>query len=287
MWRIAYSKKALKLSAGIASFFGVLIAFIPFGNLWWLGAVIVTALALISFLAEYLRLRLSSHRLLAKHGKNKIYVEYGDVLALKTEPGANKPVVLIGVNSAFDYLVDNSLNVSNPVIAETTLHGKWIEKLTQNEPHLLANIQSEIDAAINTAGLEPIRVLKKKRGNQNTYPLGSFIFLERDEVGYLLYAFTEFNARNNIIEQVTSKYHYLIGDALVEAINRCQGRDVYIPLLGAGLSGYSNSKRDAFRAITEALITRRSSLRSSVHVVVYTGDRDEVSIHEKTGCFID
>ena len=189
-----------------------------------------------------------------------------------------KPVIVIPVNTSFDYIVEGSLNVKDPIVNPTSLQGQLIKKLTNLESNNIKSLGAEIEDAIKIQGLVAESVINK-RGNQNVYKLGSYIFLERDDCSYMLFALTDFDEHNVVVPKPVDTFAKLINE-LVSDINNCQGRPVYIPIMGVGLSGFGIDHKNSFSLIKEALLSKKLTLRNDVTIVIYDGDREKVSIDD-------
>ena len=204
---------------------------------------------------------------------------YGDILKIQSNGFRDKPVVVIPVNSAFDYIVEDSLDVESPIVSPKTLHGKWILKMTNNDDAKIESLKSDIEKGIAASKLTIEKILDNKRGNQKEYRLGSTIFVEREECTYMLFALTDFDENNHVIERNVRTYSNLMND-FVNETSRCQGRDVFVPVMGVGLSLFGLDHKHAFEIMKATIINQKNVLKSSINIVIFDGDREKVSIYD-------
>lgn len=279
----AYIKRqllnSLRFSVAFSSFVGVFIALIPFDGRWWINAVIIASVFSISFALSAIILLTRRKRKIGECNNVSIYAMYGDILSIKAEGDEEKPVVVIPVNSAYDSIVEDDLDIENPIVSKKTLHGKWVMKITNGEEGRITQLKNDIEKGIKASGLEVIDRLEGKRGNKERYKLGSAIFIERSDCTYLLFALTDFDEKNHVIEKPIRVYSNLIND-LVNETGRCQGRDVYVPVMGVGLSLFGLDHKRAFDIMKATITNQKNTLKSSINIVVFDGDKDKVSIYD-------
>ena len=261
------------------SFVGLFVTLLPNIADWPIKFLIILGIAFILFVTISLILIFVKKRTIGSFNNVKISAMYGDVLKIKKKKKGSIPVVVIPVNSAFDYIVEEKLNQRAPIVSKKTIHGQWIIKLTQGKEELIEQLGKEINHSIQEMSPKIVETLKEKRGNQTNYELGSHIFIERDDCGYLLFALSEFDENNHVKEKMKSVYCELI-KKLMDATDGCQGRDAYIPIMGTGLSLFGISHKDAFEEIKAAALNKKMSLKSNINIVVFYGDIKKASIYD-------
>ena len=279
----SYVKKqllnALRFAVTFSSFIGVFIALIPFDEKWWINAITIASVFVLSFVIVALILLMKRKRKIGECNNVSINAMYGDILNINVKNNEVKPVIVIPVNSAYDYIVEDNLDIENPIVSPKTLHGKWIVKITNGEAEKIEQLRKDIEKGIKVSGLEVIKRLENKRGNKEQYKLGSAIFVERDDCTYLLFALTDFDEKNHVVERHVRIYSNLIND-LINETGRCQGRDVYVPVMGVGLSLFGLDHKHAFEIMKATIINQKNTLKSSINIVIFDGDRDKVSIYD-------
>ena len=95
----------------------------------------------------------------------------------------------------------------------------------------------------------------------------------------MLCALTDFDEHNIVIPRPVDTFAKLI-NKLISDINNCQGRPIYIPIMGVGLSGFGIDHKNSFSLTKEALLSKKLTLRNNVTIVIYDGDRGKVSIND-------
>lgn len=152
--------------------------------------------------------------------KVKAKIFYGDLFK-------SKGIIVIPVNDYFDTIVDNKIVSSN------TLHGKFIKSVFDgNEAELKKQIKQQLGKYNKPLGVNSSR----KFGNKKSYPLGTVCQVTSGNGVYYLVALTKFNS-NDRAEVKNSEYQRVLCDLFSYIEQNSQGREVNIPLIGAGHSG--------------------------------------------------
>ena len=62
--------------------------------------------------------------------KGKVVLKYGDLWNASFCKRGKKKIVVVGVNTTFDTIIDEELsNVNKPLVSPTTIHGQWIKQM--------------------------------------------------------------------------------------------------------------------------------------------------------------
>lgn len=280
MWKKKNAIKSLNWALSISSFIGALLSFILLPNdYWWVGLIIFVATFVIVFLTIYLILRFKKHHRISGRGSIFIESRYGDILKIKKERREkSKPVVVIPVNSSFDTIVEDSPSVVDRIVEGSSIHGQWLKEYAST-PESLEKLNKEINQFIAGKQWSPIKVLKNKRGNKDVYPLGSYVFVERDDYTFLLFALTEFNEHNKVIKKDAEEFTYLMKQ-LMDITDECAGKHVYVPVMGTKIALFGIDELSSFEYIKNAALNKKCSLRASISIIIYEGSRDKVSIYD-------
>ena len=277
MWKIKLLCKSLGISVSFSSFVGVILSFVVFPQeYWWIGLIVFLSTFVLSFVVIYLILRnIKRHRI---SGRGSILIEslYGDILKIKSHE--DKPVIVIPVNSSFDTIVENDLNIKDRIVEGSSIHGQWLTKYGPDEPSL-KKLQKDVCTGIKNQNLVSIHKLQNKRGNKNVYPLGSYIFVERDDYTFLLFALTEFDEHNKVIRRDAETFVELMAK-LINSTDYCAGRHVYVPLMGTKIALFGITPSQSFEYIKSAALNKKLTLRASLTIVIFDNDRDKVSIYD-------
>lgn len=67
---------------------------------------------------------------------------------------------------------------------------------------------------------------------------------------------------------------------MIEYCNtRSQGYPVIMPLIGSNLARTNISQKDILKYLIQALKINRDKISADIHIVIWTGDKDNISIH--------
>ena len=274
MWIIL---KSLGISVSFSSFVGVILSFIVFpSSHWWIGLVVFLGTFVLSFIILLVTMLKDKRHKISGRGSIIIESMYGNILEIDNRK--SKPVIVIPVNSSFDTIIENNLNVKDRIIEGSSLHRQWLSKYGSDKD-ALKKLQDDVKAGIKNRGLIPDHMLKNKRGNKNVYPIGSYIFVEREDYTFLLFALTEFDEHNKVIKHDAEMFVELMAK-LMDATDYCAGRHVYIPIMGTKIALFGMTPSQSFEYIKSAALNKKNTLRSSLSIVIYDDDRDKVSIYD-------
>ena len=231
---------------------------------------------MLSIVFSYLFFRFVKHHKISSRGSISIEAMYGDILKIKNKK--EKPVIVIPVNSSFDSIVENDLNIKNRIIEGSSIHGQWLTKYASSKDSL-EELQKEINLGIKKQNLIPICKLTNKRGNKNVYPLGSHIFIEKNDYTFLLFALTEFDDCNKVVKKDAEVFVDLMAK-LMDSTDYCAGHHVYIPIMGTKIALFGITPSQSFEYIKSAALNKKQSLRTSITIVICNENRGKVSIYD-------
>ena len=216
--------------------------------------------------------------LIWKHGINTIEVQTGDLFRYGFENRRkNKNIVVIPVNTAFDTHVTRKIeNDPYPVVSENTVHGQWLVRMKESGEQL-DQIDARITKSLENGGFLPVSDSKNRHGKTTCYPIGSIAVIETDNAIYFLMAMAQFDDYNNARSTSAD-----IDKALTSLLNVYDrvglGYDLYMPLMGTGLSRAGLSLQESYDLLTEGLIRNGNKIHGHVHVILRPDDRNEVLI---------
>ena len=280
MWKKKNAVKSLNWALSISSFIGALLSFILLPkNYWWIGLIVFVTSFVLTFLMIYFVLRFKKRHRISGRGSLFIESRYGNILNVKKENHeTSKPVVVIPVNSSFDTLVEDSPSVVDRIVEGGSIHGQWLKKYAST-PEMLEEVNRDIDKFINDKKWKPIKSLNNKRGKKDVYALGSYVFIERNDCVFLLFALTEFDEHNKIIKHDAEEFTNLM-KKLMDITDECAGKHVYIPVMGSKIALFGIDDLASFEYIKNAALNKKCSLRASISIVIYENSRDKVSIYD-------
>lgn len=211
-------------------------------------------------------------------GKGRIILRYGDLFHwVYPKKSKKEKIVVIPVNTCFDTIVDENLNEvkDSLLVAATSIHGKWIKAVEENCVKK-EEIDSEIEKQLKNKSVKVILSREeKKRGKLFSYDIGTIAAIQcGPKTTCLLIALAEFNEKqenkDNLIRTI---------NAVVDWYDRFgQGYELYMPLMGTGLSRFNLSHKEALDTIQCVLRLAKEKIHGDINVVIYDKDREKVSI---------
>jgi len=188
-----------------------------------------------------------------------------------------KKIVVVGVNTAFDTIVDNELSkIAKPLVSEKSIHGQWLNEMKIKGIDGVV-INQAIKNNLQIQGVNKVCALEKERGNLECFEKGTIAVYEYENTIFYLLAISEFDENNNA---QNSK------DELIESIKALvmfydrygQANDIYIPLLGTGMSRTDITPEESLKIITSIFEIYKSRLNGNINIIVYENQRNDISI---------
>lgn len=219
-----------------------------------------------------------SAKALWQSGTGSFGVEVGDLLGKGFgRPKKQKNIVVIPVNTGFDTEITWQYEGSTtPLVSATSIHGQWLIRMfkTDESPEV---IKTRIAKDLDERGIKR----RQDRAYDETacvgYELGTIAIIENNKAVFYLLAISSFDSKNNA--QSTPELISNSLDRLFEHYDACgQGLDMYLPLLGTGMSRANLSHGDSFALIREAVERNRSRLHGKVTLMVHPNDADKLDI---------
>ena len=189
----------------------------------------------------------------------------------------NQRIIVVNVNTTFDTVIDPP-GVDKPLVSEGTIHGQWIKQM-ENRGIEIDKIDSEIEKSLQIQRAVPSSVLSNKtRGKCNNYPKGTIAWCTYKDTIFYLLALSEFDESNNAHNSFEELRETI--ETLIDFIDKNgQGIDVYMPLMGTGLSRTKSIDSEiALELLKSELIINKDKLHGSVNVVVYERYRDKIPL---------
>lgn len=172
---------------------------------------------------KYVRLRINN---------TEIRIREGNIFELleKKPKDRRGEISIIGVNDYYDTIVDDR------IIAKKTLHGQYIERIADAGKLEQLEQAIETDEMINKED-NYVEATERTRGRKRRYSIGSLVEFE----AYVLAAFTKFDENNKAF--LTSEEYIEFWMRFWNNIDEIYaGRTINIPLMGAGITRFRNSK---------------------------------------------
>lgn len=215
-----------------------------------------------------------------ENGSGKIIICYGDLMKLAFPKKKKRfKIVVIPVNTSFDMIVDKDITeYENPLISPKTIHGMWVENMMK-EGNDLEQLNQEISKHLqNRTIMHKLTRQEKRRGRLDCFEIGTIVPISgKKNITYLLTALSEFDENNN----ARSKKNEVIR-CIESIIDYCdvygQGYELYLPLLGSGLSRANLSHEESLQTIEAVLQLHNEKIHGEINVVIYHKDKTKVSI---------
>lgn len=197
--------------------------------------------------------------------QTKVNIIVGDILNVKADE-----LNIIGFNEYFDTQVDNR------IIAENTLHGRFLKKHSDWIGEIDKKVTSDLILSKYKRGTNTNRIA----GKREYYELGSVLEINQ----YVLTAFSKFDEDN--------RAYLFADDYLTFWMNFWKnideiysGRTINIPLMGAGITRFRDGKPTKQELLETMLWTLKISGFyctygiKSVNFIIYEGDKDEINFY--------
>lgn len=216
-----------------------------------------------------------------KHGLNSIDVQSGDLFHFGFDNRHKKKnIVVIPVNTAFDTHVTRKFeSEAYPLVSENTVHGQWLIRLKETGEEL-ERIDERIADSLKRTGFCPIKESRSENGKKNCYPIGSIAIIDTSKAVYFLLAMAEFDDFNNARSSAEN-----IDVAITSLINVYDrfglGYDLYLPLMGTGLSRAGLSTQEAYDLLIEILMKNNNRIHGHVHLILRPADRNEITLQKE------
>lgn len=180
---------------------------------------------------------------------------------------------VIAVN---DYYDDN---VDNRIVAEITLHGKYVNRIKKDGKLEALNLIIDNDEILNEDGnweAVPERTETKKR----RYKIGSVLEFE----SYILTAFTKFDENNKAFLSAEDYMEFWMRFwNNIDTIYA--GRTINIPLMGAGITRFRNGKPTKQQLLETMLWSMKVSGfhntygNKKIRFIIYKDDASEINFY--------
>lgn len=239
--------------------------------------LILIAIILASAIIAVVSLFVKRSALVWEQGTGKIKAIYGDIIKISfPKKDKGEKIVVIPVNTCFDTIVGDG------VVSAKTIHGQWIKNMNKHGVST-AKLDEIIDQAIIEQGLQPTKVYtqkEKSKGKLVRFPIGTVLPIAGvNGLTYYLLALSEFD--ENLNAQCSKEDFVGCIQSLISFYDKNgQGNPAYLPLMGTGLSRVNISQSESLNIIVNMLKLNRDKIHGELDVVVYSKEKNMVSIHD-------
>lgn len=189
-----------------------------------------------------------------------------------------RKIVVIPVNTTFDTIIDDDPAVDKPLVSPNTNHGRWIKHMLESGKSL-SWIDSEISKSLKNRKEPIIQIFNKQqksRGKLEEYAIGSIAIVNYEMTTFYLVALSSFDEKNHA-QSSTDKVLACL-DNVVKQYDSSQKYDIYLPLMGNGLSRAGLSDLDSYILIKNYLCLRAYFMHGNINIVVYKGNNDKIAL---------
>lgn len=210
-----------------------------------------------------------------RKGTGSISVVKGDLFSYIFGRRSKKTrIVVIPVNTAFDtHVTTKAEKEPYPLVSQNTLHGELLYRLS------VKGIKEE---EVNKRIREDLKVKGVISGKEKKIclPIGTIAALEINNANVFLLAISEFDDKNNA--HSSHKDLQTAVEKMVEYYDqKGQGYDIYIPLIGTGMSRAGFGHQESLDFIIQTLLDQREKIHGEVNIVIQPNVMKGLTIWEE------
>ncbi len=242
--------------------------------------IILLGLLLLSLLfAVFCVCFINTSKIIWEHGNSSINLMFGDIIkmAFPSRKAKSNYAVVIPMNNDFDTSFEHGL------IAPMSIHGQWISNMLKScrDTNTLYNRIRYSASQKPPIQTTTVSRTEKPYGNTERYPLGTVIAMEQPQsnITFYLLALTQLDkdlTAHCSIEECISSLQSLIDFHNVHG----QGSDLYIPLVGTGLSRTRLTHKDSVELITSVCKLKQENVHCNVNIVIRDTERDHITLSD-------
>ena len=212
---------------------------------------------------------------LTSNSGHKVYVQYGDmyspsIVSANYEERRN---IVVSVNRCFDTIVDNDL------VSDKSQHGRVMNEMYAKGLYTPNTLNEKIQEKLRGKHYVDLTRVNKSKGNTFRYDVGTIAEIQGDNpIIYFFLGLTKFDSH---FKASTSKDEFVLAiQKLIEYCNtRSQGYPIIMPLIGSNLARTDISQKDILKYLIQAFKINREKISADIHIVIWKGDKDKISIH--------
>ena len=188
--------------------------------------------------------------------RTKLIIEKGDIFAL-----SENEACVIPVNEYFD------THLGDQIINPKSVHGQFLSKFSE----ILPVWRKEIDAQLSKLEKLPQYRIRDLVANlpQSRYPLGTCVRVTNTNRIFSLVSVTRFN-KDEHVDVAAEEYPEVIRKMYNGIENLHDGKAVYIPLIGSGISGYQLNEMQLLNTMLQAAHNAdKLAITNRIHICIY------------------
>ena len=213
-----------------------------------------------------------SQNIIWTRGNAYIKVIEGDLFQYAFGNKSKNKIVVIPVNTTFEvHITTKAEKTINPLVSLETLHGKFLLRVYKS------NISEE---ELKKRIVANLKLNGYKNNEKNEYSLGAVASLDFGESIIYLLAISSFDQHNNAHSSVGE-----IGIAIEKMINyydnKGQGYELYLPLLGTGMSRANMNNQESFDLIISTLLNNKCRISGGINIVIQKETIDTIRVEKE------
>ena len=190
--------------------------------------------------------------------RTQFYIRQGNLMEAKG-------VKIIPVNEYFD------THLGDGIINKNSLHGQFLSLYEGRINELRKEIDNQlerIEALPTTRNRTLVPNLPNKR-----YPLGTYVRIVDGEQYYILVAITRFNEYEHV-DVSTEEFPEVVRKMFNGIEQLHDGKPVYLPLVGSGISGYELTNMQIINTIVQAAqMANRLCITNGLNLYIYSDEQ--------------
>lgn len=252
---------------------------------WWIKMLILLSIYVVSFIIAFiLIIFILKSKKIWSNGKNKAVAMYSDLFLLGfNKKNKKNKIIVIPVNDTFETIVERATEeITKPLVSPNSNHGRWIMNYCKEYGITPEDLNTRIQNNLKKQGHRPIKtysIEEKDRGNRDSYTLGTVAIIDgmNNNVKFYLLAISEFDENNNA-KSNKKQIMYSVDELIDYYDKNGQADPIFLPLMGTGRSRANMSHEQSLKVIKSCILTSDKKINGEMNIVVYTGDRNKVSI---------
>lgn len=208
-------------------------------------------------------------------GNAAIKVIKGDIFTYALGKRSKKRrIVVIPVNTSFDtHITTKAEKEPCPFVSQITLHGQLLHRLSIKgikEDDVSRRIKEDLMANKTISGKE----------KELDLPIGTIATMEENNAILYLLAISKFNKNNNA--QSSEKDIRIAIQKLLEYYDtKGQGYDLYMPLLGTGMSRAGLDNQESLDLIIRTLLEYEKRIHGAINIVITPDIIKEINLKKE------
>lgn len=221
--------------------------------------------------------RESHVRTVWNNGTGSLCSEIGDLFSHGFgKPRKIRQIVVIPVDTAFTTEITWGYeSLPAPLISPKTIHGQWLVRMKT------AGVESDeisdrIESSLRRRAIAPVREGSKE------YPIGTVAVIPNAHAVFYLLAIAHLDDGNNA-HATKDDIECAVGSLLDTYDREGQGLDMYVPLLGTGMSRAGMTLQESFDLISNEVIANSARVHGRVTIVVSRDDAKALEERTENG----